>query len=231
MKLLHVSDLHFRPHWFEWVAKEACHYDAVCIAGDLLDMFGTHETGMRDQAAWVRTWIRGFSGRLFVCSGNHDWWDSKGVVDNDAHGGWLDKMGSNQVTVDGQGAVIGGYHIFCHPFRFPACWPQAPSGKWILLHHAPPAYAGTGVTGSTGKDQGCRELAAAIIGSPRPPWLILSGHIHKPKSWRGRHGASWSFNPTFDAEAPWPNHITIDTESGVVTWITSREGTWPVRVL
>ena len=50
MKLLHVADLHFRTRWFEWVAAQAPHYDAVCVAGDLLDMFGTAKTSLRAQA-------------------------------------------------------------------------------------------------------------------------------------------------------------------------------------
>jgi hypothetical protein len=128
MKLLHVSDLHNRPHWFEWVAAQACSYDAVCLSGDLLDVFGTAKTSLRAQAKWTREWLRDFPGRLFVCSGNHDWWDSGGVVDNDAHGGWLDKMARPEVTVDGQGAYCGDHYIHCHAFRAPPVWPQAPAG-------------------------------------------------------------------------------------------------------
>jgi Icc-related predicted phosphoesterase len=231
MKLLHVSDLHFRTHWFEWVAAQSRNYDAVCLSGDLLDMFGTAKTPLRLQANWVRSWLREFPGRLFVCSGNHDWWDSAGVVDTDAHCGWLDKMGRPEVTIDGQGADCGGCYIFCHPFRSPAVWPQAPHGKWILLHHLPPALAATAVGGSGGNDNGCRELAGALTTAARPPWIVLSGHLHKPKSWRGQCGKSWSFNPTYDETATFPNHIILDLKEGMATWVTERAGRWALRVL
>jgi hypothetical protein len=56
MKLLHVANRHFRSHWFEWIAAQAQHYDAVCVAGDLLDMFGTAKTSLRAQAKWARDW-------------------------------------------------------------------------------------------------------------------------------------------------------------------------------
>jgi hypothetical protein len=69
MKLLHVADLYVRPHWFEWVAAQASNYDAVCVAGDLLDMFGIAKTALRAQATWTRDWLGESPGRLFVCSG------------------------------------------------------------------------------------------------------------------------------------------------------------------
>lgn len=40
MKLLAVSDLHFGLTQFDWVAQQAEYYDAVVIAGDLLDISG-----------------------------------------------------------------------------------------------------------------------------------------------------------------------------------------------
>ena len=222
MKLLHVSDLHFRAHWFEWVAEQSRYYDAVCLSGDLLDMFSIHQTPLRAQSKWVREWLRQFPGRLFVCSGNHDWWDADGVVDTDAHCCWLDKMARPEVTVDGQGAYCGEYFIFCHPFRFPTGWPQAPQGKWILLHHLPPASARTAIGGTGDNDNGDPELADVLTTAARPPWIVLSGHVHKPKSWWDKCGSVWSLNPAFDATASFPNHITIDTGLGVVTWITER---------
>jgi predicted MPP superfamily phosphohydrolase len=37
MRILHVTDFHFRKHWFQWVEKVASNYDAVCFTGDFLD--------------------------------------------------------------------------------------------------------------------------------------------------------------------------------------------------
>ena len=138
MKLLHVTDLHFRARWFEWVSGQAPHYDAVCIAGDLLDMLGTAKTSLRAQAEWTQAWLREFPGRLFVCSGNHDWWDRGGSEDTGTHGGWLDQVARPEVTVDGQGAPCGDLFISCHAFRAPPVWP---------LDSAAPCSAGPGGNG------------------------------------------------------------------------------------
>ena len=231
MKLLHVSDLHFRAPWFDWVAGHAPDFDAVCIAGDLLDMFRTDQTSLRTQATWVRDWIRAYSGPLFVCTGNHDWWDERGGVDNDAFGGWLDKMQSTTVTVDGHWATCAGYQIYCQPYGAPVFWPEACVGKWILLQHVPPALAATAVGAGGDVRNGCADLAGTLTAAQRPPWIVLSGHLHKPKSWRGSCGPAWSLNPTFDGDASYPNHIIIDTDAGTLTWVSERAGTWPVKVL
>lgn len=138
-------------------------------------MFATHKASLRVQTTWVRDWLRDFPGRLFVCSGNHDWWDSGSVVDNDAHEGWLSKMSRPAVTVDGQSAYCGGFYIHCHAFRAPLVWPHAPADRWILLHHVPPALAATGIGGTGGNDNGCRELAGALTTAARPPWSCCQG--------------------------------------------------------
>jgi predicted MPP superfamily phosphohydrolase len=72
MKLLLTADLHFRIHWFHWLIAQAPRYDLVCIAGDLLDMFGS-ESRM-EQAREVKKLILGLADivPVAVCSGNHD---------------------------------------------------------------------------------------------------------------------------------------------------------------
>ena len=85
MRLLHVTDFHFREPWFHWLAAQATNYDACCLTGDMLDMFPGSRIGLRTQARWVRDWLREFPGQLYACTGNHDWWPSDHrVVDNDA---------------------------------------------------------------------------------------------------------------------------------------------------
>jgi hypothetical protein len=37
--ILHVTDFHFRKKWYEWLARRAADYEAVCFSGDMLDMF------------------------------------------------------------------------------------------------------------------------------------------------------------------------------------------------
>ena len=50
MKLLATSDLHNRHDWYAWLHNKAPQYDAVVIAGDLLDnrrLYLDEATGQR----------------------------------------------------------------------------------------------------------------------------------------------------------------------------------------
>lgn len=33
MRLLHVTDFHFRQTWFHWLAAQSPNYDACCLTG------------------------------------------------------------------------------------------------------------------------------------------------------------------------------------------------------
>ena len=232
MKILHVADLHFRQPWFEWVAAQASDFDAVCIAGDLLSMWITRDVSLRAQTKWVREWARhGFAGRLFVCSGNHDWWSNDEITDTDANAGWLRKLSRTEVTRDNFGAQIGTVFFYCHSYAARAPFPHVDAEQWILLHHEPPTECAAAIAGGSGADLGNRYLRGQLLDTPRAPLLVLSGHVHHPKSWRGQCGRSWVLNPGYDGEASFPNHIKIDLGSGLVTWVSERQGEWPVKVL
>lgn len=232
MKILHVADLHFRQQWFEWVAAQANQFDAVCIAGDLLNMWITRDVSLRAQTKWIRDWVGyRFKGRLFVCSGNHDWWTADEITDTDANGGWLRKLGRSEVTCDNHGASIGDLHFFCHAYAARAPLPPVEARQWILLHHEPPSSCAAAVTGDSGVDLGSPHLREQISMAATPPLLVLSGHVHRPKSWRGESGRSIVLNPTYDEEASFPNHLKIDFSSGLITWVSERRGEWPVRIL
>ena len=71
MKLLLTADLHSRRGWYEWLLKEAPQYDAVAIAGDLLDLFQY----LPPQIEFLRDWVTKMKATgipLFICDGNHD---------------------------------------------------------------------------------------------------------------------------------------------------------------
>ena len=72
MRIVAVSDLHYRLRQFDWLLAWASTVDAVVIAGDLLDI--RSPVALDVQAVAVRTALRELGRRtaLFVASGNHD---------------------------------------------------------------------------------------------------------------------------------------------------------------
>ena len=72
MRILAVSDLHFGLKQFDWVATQADAYDAIVIAGDLLDIAG--HLDLDAQITVVEKYLHAMAAktRLLVCSGNHD---------------------------------------------------------------------------------------------------------------------------------------------------------------
>ena len=72
MRLLLVSDLHYRLRQFDWLLARASAVDAVMIAGDLLDIRSA--VALDVQAIAVTAALRDLARRtsVFVASGNHD---------------------------------------------------------------------------------------------------------------------------------------------------------------
>lgn len=226
MRILHVTDFHFREPWFHWLAAQATNYDACCLTGDMLEMFLGSRIGVRTQARWVRDWLREFPGQLYASTGNHDWWPSDDrVVDNDADGGWLRKAARESVVVDGTCVLRDGY-------RFVSCpWAHTPVVEGeepvVLLVHAPPLA--TPIASDLGQEVGDPDVAAAVgklpVGS-----LVLSGHIHAPRRWHARLCGAWCFNPGVDRGAEVPNHIVIDTGAKEATFSGFGREIGPVRL-
>ncbi len=230
MKILHVADLHFRQPWFEWVAAQASDFDAICIAGDLLNMWITRDVSLRAQTKWIRDSARyRFKGRLFVCSGNHDWWTNDEITDTGANGGWLRKLRRDDVTYDNHGAVVGGVFIYCHSYAARVPFPVSESNQSILLHPEPPSGCEPAI-GDSGSDLGRTYLREQLSEASHPPLLVLSGHMHRPKSWRAQSGRTWVLNPGYGREAIVPNHLKTDLSCGLVTWVSEREGEWPLQL-
>jgi len=209
MRLLHVTDFHYRTAWFTWLQRHAEAFDTCCFSGDLLDMFPSAPTNLHRQARWVRDWLRDFPRPIFVCSGNHDWWTVESpLVDTDAQGGWLRKAARSGVSVDGADIEFGDFRFVC------CAWACAPAvtgnAPVVLLVHAPPAA--TPVSSDLGHEVGDPDVAAAVMTLP-PMSLVLSGHVHYPKRWHCRLGPAWCFNPGVDSSREEPNHIVIDTDT------------------
>ena len=176
MRLLHVTDFHFRRPWHDWLVNVAQSYDAVAFTGDLLDMFPSAATDLYAQARWVRDWLKTFPVPIFLCSGNHDWWTAEIPV-NDPFlcGGWLRQVAREGVYPDGSNLLFLGHRFICTPWiEKPLCMSTEPT---VLLVHAPPL--GTAVSSDLGHEVGDPDVADALRTLP-PGSLVLSGHIHFP---------------------------------------------------
>lgn len=199
MRILHVADLHFRKPWFAWVAEQAPKYDAVVIAGDLLDLFAKHETSLGLQAEWVASWIRACPGKLLIVSGNHDY--------EYREAGWLKRDLRPGVFVDGQTTQLGDFQIGL------LGWAPGPTLRKadILVAHAPPS--GLSISFDTkGRDGGWSSTREAV--ERLQPKLVLSGHVHDADAWWGKLGPSLCLNAGCNLAAALPRFIEINLESG-----------------
>jgi Icc-related predicted phosphoesterase len=217
MRILHVSDLHFRRSWFEWLAGQAERHDLVCISGDLLDGSPTAPKPLDEQVRWVLRWLANFPARLAVCTGNHDWWKADGT-ENDplAEGRWLRRSRRNAVIVDGEATEIDGWNVACLPWR--CANERPPDGRFIVVTHTPPwgtEVSSDAQTGIDHGDDGVRVLAEAA----RTRGLVLSGHVHRPRRWWSRVGRTLCLIPGVDNSSRVPSHVVIDTaRESVVRW-------------
>ncbi|RYP88637.1 phosphohydrolase [Nocardioides guangzhouensis] len=227
MRILVVSDLHYRlPHW-DWLVEAAGRVDVVAIVGDLADVVSPvpHEV----QTVVLSTYLERIADRVPVlaASGNHDL-DGPGV-----HGeqvaAWLRRPGHPALHVDGASVDLADT-------RFTVCpWWDGPvtreevaaqlataavdrPERWVWLYHAPPA--GTPLCHDGRRTFPDQELADWI--AEHSPDLVLCGHIHQAPwveggSWHARLGDTWVFNAGKQIGKV-PPHITVDLEAGTAHW-------------
>ncbi|MCF7689256.1 MAG: metallophosphoesterase [Cephaloticoccus sp.] len=210
MRILHTSDFHFRQTWFHWLTEKAPGFDACCLTGDLLDMlgFGTAQ-GMSTQVRWVKEWAKAFPGRLYLCSGNHDWWVEDRYIDTMANGRWVQWLRrTGSVFVDGDVDALPGYAVHCQPWVGGLGQRHETGLPALVLAHAPPTglpvsfnYEGS----DFGDFQTDEILRALPVGS-----LILSGHVHTSRHWHAERKGVLCFNPGV-SDNPEPNYIVLDT--------------------
>lgn len=227
MRVLVVSDLHYRLPHYDWLVEAAAAVDAIAVVGDLADVVSPvpHEvqtvvlTGYLDLLA-ART-------SVLVASGNHDL-DGPG-----AHGeqtaSWLRRLEHPSLHVDGASVDIGDT-------RFTICpWWDGPAtrdevgaqltlaatdrpARWVWLYHSPPA--GTPLCFDGRRSFPDEELAGWI--REHEPDIVLCGHIHQSPwadggSWHARLGRTWVFNAGKQIGKV-PPHITLDTDDSTAHW-------------
>lgn len=244
VKLLLTADLHFRKPWFEWLLRVTGHYDMVCIAGDLLDMF--HPDGVVPQLIYIYEWMQMMAKLevpIALCSGNHDLPGNQPILvpgvsirkdklailgEYAKHNRWLHALKMNHlVAVDDDSKIIRtsseeAISVLCVPYSAGGSMvPLAPAADpCLILHHEPPAQ-----TLLAEPKTGNREFALAIA-RKQPTWT-LSGHVHftqgESNAFSQRIGKSWCFNcrqiPPSLIMPPEPNYIMLDTKSREASWV------------
>jgi Icc-related predicted phosphoesterase len=227
VRILAVSDLHYRLPHYDWLVRASANADVVALSGDLADV--VNPVPIDVQAVVLGKYLAALADNAVVlaASGNHDL-DGPGE-----HGeqvaGWLRRVTGDRVLTDGASIDLDGV-------RFTVCpWWDGPLTRaevarqldaaavdrpalWVWLYHAPPA--GTPLCRDGRREFPDHELAAWI--GQHQPDLVLCGHIHQAPwvsggSWHARIGRTWVFNPGKQI-GPVPPHITFDTEARTAEW-------------
>jgi Icc-related predicted phosphoesterase len=227
VRILSVSDLHYRLPHYDWLVEAAREVDVVVLAGDLADVVNPVPVDV--QAVVLTSYLERLAERATVVasSGNHDL-DGPG-----SHGeqvaGWLRRAGGDGVLTDGGSRDV-------HGIRFTACpWWDGPASReevaaqlaaaavdrpltWIWSYHSPPA--GTPLCRDRRREFPDHDLAGWI--EEHQPDLVLTGHIHQAPwvdggSWHARLGRTWVFNAGKQI-GPVPAHVTLDTEARTAHW-------------
>ena len=204
MRLLCVSDVHFRLPQFDWILEHAGEYDLVVLPGDHLQVGG--RTPLSAQVVVVSKYLVRLSRAAIVLasSGNHDL-DGPGPH-GEQRAGWLAPVAGDRLVVDGQSVDLADV-------RFTVCpWWDGPEtraeldrqldraahdrpSRWVWIYHSPPAGSRLCTTGT-------REFPDPDLAEWIDRWqpdLVICGHIHQAPwvdggGWNDRRGRTWVFN-------------------------------------
>jgi Icc-related predicted phosphoesterase len=227
MRILVVSDLHYRLPHYDWLVTAAEDVDVVALVGDLADV--VNAVPFTVQVVVLEKYLGLLSDKATVLasSGNHDL-DGPGP-----HGeqvaAWLQAAGAARIHVDGTSVDVGGTRFTICPWWDGPATRQAVADqlaeaardrpeRWIWLYHSPPA--GTVLCHDGRRDFPDHDLAGWI--DEHRPDIVLCGHIHQAPwaeggSWHARLGETWVFNAGKQLGKV-PPHITLDTDAGTAEW-------------
>ena len=230
MKILLVADLHYDLKQFDWLLEEAPHYDLVVVAGDLLDVGSLASADA--QIVVIRTYLQRLARRskVVVCSGNHD---LDATIGGEKYAAWFDLLDQFKICRDGQNLFCGDDLISALPWWDGAQTKEAlvhqiqqdanlkrEGGRWIWVHHAPPADSGLSWGGS--RFFGDKNLVELI--AEHQPDAVLSGHVHQAPfiadgTWADRIGETWCFNMGKQI-GDVPSHIALNFTLGEAVWMS-----------
>jgi Icc-related predicted phosphoesterase len=227
VRILLTSDQHYRLPVLDWLCEVADQYDAVVLAGDILNVAAI--VPLPAQVVVADLYLKRLAQRcpVFVVSGNHDL-DGPGEHGEQVSG-WLRRSQSTDLHVDGQSVDVDN-------IRFTLCpWWDGPVSRdavaeqldaasvnrpdwWIWVYHSPPA--GTPLCVDNHRTFADEDLARWI--TRYQPDLVLCGHIHGAPwadngGWNARLGHTWVFNAGH-LNVKVPPHIVLDTEMRTAVW-------------
>lgn len=229
MRILVASDLHYRLKQYDWLAARAGAFDALVLAGDLLDISSPLDLNL--QIAVIRKCLQKISEQttLLVCSGNHDG-NEKNTADEFV-APWLQDLRGPKLHVDGDDVMFGDTLVTIFPWWDGAVTKQevaeqiARASKleyrqWIWIYHAPPDQSPTSWVGN--RFIGDIELNHWI--TQYRPALVISGHIHespfkKDGAWADRIDSTWILNAGNNI-GDMPAHIVLDLDTMVAHWVS-----------
>jgi Icc-related predicted phosphoesterase len=232
VRILVASDIHYRLPSLDWLCGQSSTFDALVLAGDLLDV--ASPVPIDAQIVVLDSYLRRLADltKVFVISGNHDL-DGPGS-DGEQACEWLRRPRPGEIYTDGQSIDIDG-------LRFTLCpWWDGPITRarvdsqlrtaaqdrpqsWIWVYHSPPA--GTVLCTDGRRSFPDHDLAGWI--TEHRPDLVICGHIHQAPwaadgGWYDRLDDTWVFNAGH-LRAPVPPHIVIDTDRATALWHGSAD--------
>ncbi len=229
MRILLVSDLHYRLPQLDWVVAASPDYDLVVVAGDSLDV--ASPVPLDAQAVVLLRYLAlvDASATVAVSSGNHDLTGPDDAGEQAAL--WLAEARAAGIATDGDSLTVGDTLVTVCP------WWDGPVGRdeveallerdaarrparWIWVYHWPPLGSPTCWTGR--RDYGDPDVLG-WIGHHRPD-LVLTGHVHQAAfteagSWVDRIGDTWIFNAGVQIGKV-PARVEIDLTAGTARWLS-----------
>ncbi len=230
MRCLVVADLHYSLPQFDWLLQAAPQFDLVIFAGDALDIGSIVD--FRAQIVVVQKYLSMLAAvtRVVVCSGNHDL-DARNE-DGEKVPRWLEDLREHNIICDGESFSIGDTLFSVCPWWDGPIVKQRIAdqleadaakrvGKWIWIHHAPPANSPVSWGGK--RFFGDPDLVSWI--ERYQPDLVISGHVHQSPfvrdgSWFDRLGKTWAFNVGHQFGRP-PAHMVLDLATSAAFWMSA----------
>jgi Icc-related predicted phosphoesterase len=227
MRILLVSDLHYRLPQLDWLVKVAPDYDLVVMAGDHLDISSAVSLDAQSVVILQYLALLRAAGNVAVSSGNHD------LTGPDAQGEqaalWLSSARASGVPTDGDSLLLGDTLFTICPWwdgpigrnaveaQFASDAARRPA-RWVWVYHWPPLGSPTCWTGR--RHYGDADIVRWI--EQHRPDIVLTGHVHEPPfkpdgAWADRIGNTWVFNAGHQI-GPVPAHIEIDLGAGSAAW-------------